>query len=70
MQDKKKVDNYSILIVAKYLQTPNDFINLVCVCKNFIVLGCPDIDTIFNYSYQSVCGCWQNKVISIRCCIT
>ena len=33
--NKKKVDNYSILIVAKYLQTPQDFINLVCVCKNF-----------------------------------
>ena len=35
MSQGKKVDNYSILIVAKYLQTPQDYINLVCVCKNF-----------------------------------
>ena len=33
--NKKKVDNYSILIVAKYLQSEQDYINLVCVCKNF-----------------------------------
>ena len=35
MENKKKVDNYAILIVANYLKTKNDFINLVCVCKNF-----------------------------------
>ena len=35
MNTKKKVDNYSILIVAKYLQQPQDYINLVCVCKNY-----------------------------------
>ena len=35
MNTPKKVDNYSILIVAKYLQQPDDYINLVCVCKNF-----------------------------------
>ena len=35
MSEPKKVDNYSILIVAKYLQTSQDYINLVCVCKNF-----------------------------------
>ena len=35
MSEPKKVDNYSILIVAKYLQTEQDYINLVCVCKNF-----------------------------------
>ena len=35
MNTPKKVDNYSILIVAKYLQTPNDYINLICVCKNY-----------------------------------
>ena len=35
MEYKKKVDNYSILIIAKYLQSEQDYINLVCVCKNF-----------------------------------
>ena len=35
MNQPKKVDNYSILIVAKYLQTPEDYINLICVCKNY-----------------------------------
>ena len=35
MNQPKKVDNYSILIVAKYLQTEQDYINLVCVCKNY-----------------------------------
>ena len=35
MSEPKKVDNYSILIVAKYLQTPEDYINLICVCKNY-----------------------------------
>ena len=35
MQYKTKVDNYSILIVANYLKSKDDYINLVCVCKNF-----------------------------------
>ena len=35
MNQPKKVDNYSILIVAKYLQSQEDYINLVCVCKNY-----------------------------------
>ena len=35
MNTPKKVDNYSILIVAKYLQQPEDYINLICVCKNY-----------------------------------
>ena len=35
MNTKKKVDNYSILIVANYLQSKEDYINLICVCKNF-----------------------------------
>ena len=35
MSVKGKVDNYSIIIVARYLQTEKDYINLVCVCKNF-----------------------------------
>ena len=35
MNKPKKVDNFSILIVAKYLQSPQDYINLVCVCKNY-----------------------------------
>ena len=35
MNNKKKVDNYSILIVAKYLQTEQDYINLICICKNY-----------------------------------
>ncbi|KAL7721435.1 Leucine rich repeat containing protein BspA family protein [Entamoeba marina] len=31
----KKVDSYSMLICSKYLQSPIDFINLMCVCKKF-----------------------------------
>ncbi|KAL7717884.1 hypothetical protein QTN25_004588 [Entamoeba marina] len=31
----KQVDSYSILIVSKYFQTTQDFINIMCVCKKF-----------------------------------
>ncbi|KAL7712162.1 hypothetical protein QTN25_010195 [Entamoeba marina] len=31
----KKVDSYSMLIVSKYFQTKQDFINTICVCKKF-----------------------------------
>ncbi|KAL7718591.1 Leucine rich repeat protein bspa family [Entamoeba marina] len=31
----KKVDSYSMLICSKYLQSPNDFINLICVNSKF-----------------------------------
>ncbi|KAL7714358.1 Leucine rich repeat containing protein BspA family protein [Entamoeba marina] len=31
----KKLDSYSLLIVSKYLETSNDYINVMCVCKKF-----------------------------------
>ncbi|KAL7717572.1 Leucine rich repeat containing protein BspA family protein [Entamoeba marina] len=29
------LDSYSILIVSKYFQTANDYLNIICVCKKF-----------------------------------
>ncbi|KAL7716044.1 Leucine rich repeat containing protein BspA family protein [Entamoeba marina] len=31
----EKLDSYSILIVSKYLEIIQDFINVICVCKKF-----------------------------------
>ncbi|KAL7717441.1 Leucine rich repeat containing protein BspA family protein [Entamoeba marina] len=40
-----KLDRYSMLIVANYLYKPRDYINLVCVCKNFMC-----IPQLFHYN--------------------
>ncbi|KAL7712160.1 Leucine rich repeat containing protein BspA family protein [Entamoeba marina] len=31
----KQLDSYSMLIASKYLQSKNDFVNVICVCKKF-----------------------------------
>ncbi|KAL7719763.1 Leucine rich repeat protein [Entamoeba marina] len=33
--NNKQLDSYSILIVSKYLETSNDYVNVICVCKKF-----------------------------------
>ncbi|KAL7719754.1 hypothetical protein QTN25_002878 [Entamoeba marina] len=33
--NNKKLDSYSLLIVSKYFKSPQDFINVICVCKKF-----------------------------------
>ncbi|EKE39483.1 hypothetical protein ENUP19_0038G0064 [Entamoeba nuttalli] len=35
MNKSKQLDSYSILIICKYFKTPEDFINIICVCKKF-----------------------------------
>ncbi|KAL7720761.1 Leucine rich repeat protein [Entamoeba marina] len=31
----KQLDSYSVLIVSKYFESPQDYINAICVCKKF-----------------------------------